>query len=166
MTMMNIQNANLCTRTTKGEKHMPTPNRNTQLFGFNIAPLNASTGTFTLPTGTDGHGNYGEWTDTPTSVSLRLEPYQGDTQILVEWRIDPNTLPADQFLSVMQGIRHVAEKLKVERGNMLTGVKVIVTDETRTDRNTSAHALRTATVRAFENALANTSLVPFSQQVV
>jgi hypothetical protein len=145
---------------------MTPQNRNTQLFGFNIAPLNQSDIRYTLAHNVHGRADYGEWTGAPSTISLRVEPYAGDTQFLVEWRIDPDTIPADQFLSVMQGIRTAVETLKLERGNTLAGVKVVVTDGTHTSHDTSAHALRTATARAFQNALRNAALIPLSQQAV
>lgn len=143
--------------------HQPST---TQLFGFNIAPLHQDDTRYTLAQRAYGLGNYGEWTAVPSSIALCVEPYHGDTQFLVEWRIDPQALPADQFLSVMQGIRTAVETFKLERGSTLTGVKVVVTDGTYTTRETSAHALRTATARAFADALRNTQLVPLAQQAV
>lgn len=134
--------------------------------GFNIAPPDdPMTPFFTVATTSHGAGNFADWNGDQGEIILHIEPYQGETQFLLEWLVEHSELSADQMLSVMQGIRNVAENLKLERGNPLTNIKVSVTDGRYTGSTSQARATRLATIHAFEEALTRANLIPYGENV-
>ncbi len=128
------------------------------LIGFNIAPHdNPDTVTYTIAGPSVGLGEYGAWTEAPTNITLLIEPYLGETQFLLEWRVDEQRMTPDQLLNALQGIRQVAETSKIERSYPISRMKIIVTDGFHADKQ--ARSVRLAAIHAFEAALSAATFI-------
>lgn len=120
--------------------------------GFNIAPHDDPTiAAYTIATPSAGLGEYSSAINTSTRITLLIEPYVGDTQFLLEWHVDDDHMTPDHVLNALQGIRQVAETLKIERDYPIGNMKIVITDGFHADQQ--ARSVRLATMQAFEAAL-------------
>lgn len=120
--------------------------------GFNIAPHDdPSIAAYTIATPSAGLGEHLSGQDTPTSITLVIEPYVGNSQFMLEWHVDDHRMTPDHLLNALQGIRQVAETLKIERDYPISNLKIVITDGFHADDQ--ARSVRLATMQAFEAAL-------------
>lgn len=133
-----------------------------RLIGFNIAlPDDPTLPLYTTENTTIGIGSYGEWTEQPTTITLDVEPYDGDTQFLVEWCVDDQHMTPDHIVNVLAGIRHVAETLKIERNFAVSNLRITVLEGFHASNE--ARAVRIAAINAFEAALEAAQFVALPQ---
>lgn len=135
-----------------------------KVVGFNIAPHEDPTvPVYTISQSSAGLGESGEWTAIPTNISLIVEPYVGDTQFLLEWQVDDQRMTPDHLLNALQGIRQVAETLKIEQDFPISHMKITVTDGFQADG--TARNVRLAAIQAFDAALGIATFVEVPRPV-
>jgi elongation factor G len=92
-------------------------------------------------------------------VEIRLEPYRGPNQFQLVWQVMEEQIPEEFLPGVVEGIYLAALQERPSPGP-LTNIRVIVTDGAYHPVDSSRHAFGMATLKAFEDALAKTELVP------
>src|SRR5215467_13648445 len=100
-------------------------------FNLNTAAKHVSRW-FTIRRPAQGKGTYSSNVgscSTLASVELRIEPYVGLEQFLLEWQVTEAQIPLDSLSAIVEGIRQAAQLERADYGP-LTQIKVIITDGT------------------------------------
>lgn len=130
---------------------------------FRLAPLNEpNVPLYTINRPSHGEGHYSLWADSTSSIELQVEPIDGDTQFLVEWKVDTAAIPADRILRVVQGIRNTAEQLKLDCRQPLSNLKVTVLGGSQSTSD-NGFPVQMAASLAFQDALAKVKLVALEE---
>lgn len=125
---------------------------------FSIAP-DTRLPVYTILHAAHGEGRYQQFQHELTTVYLTLEPGGGEAQFLLQW--ETNTIPSHLMPRVIQGVRNVAEELKLEYRQPLSNIRIRIMGGVA---STDGLALQKATVAAFRDALSKTRLVPLLDQ--
>lgn len=125
---------------------------------FSIA-LDPTLPVYTIVHRVQGEGRYQQFQHELTSIELTVEPSGSEGQFLLQWETE--AIPRHLMPRVIQGIRNVAEELKLEYRQPLSNIYIRIQGGVA---STDGLALQRATVAAFKDALSKTRLVPLLGQ--
>ncbi|GCE31598.1 hypothetical protein KDA_70820 [Dictyobacter alpinus] len=131
--------------------------------GFNLdtvedLPINRCT----ISTSSTGHGRYIRQTSSPSHVgivSLRLEPFKGPHDFLLQWQVTEEQIPRDFLPAIIKGFQQAAGQDHGGHG-ILSQLKITITAGRCHPVDASVHGYMQATIIAIHGALTRTQLIP------
>lgn len=97
-------------------------------------------------------------------VELSLEPYEGTSQLLLEWQVPKAQIPLEFLPGVVTGMRLAAQKSRAEHCP-LTGIKVTVLAGKYHEVDSHNNAYQLASTLAFQEALRQMEILSFQPEL-
>ncbi len=95
-------------------------------------------------------------------VELRLEPYVGPTQFLLEWQVANEQIPEEFLPGVIKGVQQAAQQER-DGFNAVIDIRVIVNGGNYHPVDSRSSSYTKASALAFADALSKTHIVPLDR---